>query len=138
MRSVIAIMGWLWSAFGLCAWLLLSGCGASQHDRLVSSLGSFTAAVEPAYAVTVDGCIARQETIALQTEAGRLDAESARTAISEIRAWCDTATAVFDEVRALAMTAGAALDAGDDAAAFEALTMALTRWQAIRGSGGAP
>lgn len=130
---MIAIALWLWVGLASAGYGAVQGCGhASATPTRLQVLG---AAIDPAYAAAVDGCIDAEEAIAEGARASTITADQARVLIGVIRERCEDTRERFDRFRGLHEAAQRALRAGDDRAAASIAAELEAAWTAQTSGG---
>lgn len=109
---------------------LLAGCAGARRQAY-GALEMLTVAVDPAYSMAMDGCIAREDLVVAEVRAGLTTKDQAREQLVPIRARCDVAREVFERVRLSQRAAKRALDAGDARTALRELDAARSSWKAL-------
>ncbi len=82
-------------------WAWMVGCAAQQgrEARLRGALDVMAQVVDPAYALAVDGCIARETLIVDAAERGDVRPLDADRMIGEVRVRCNRLRVSFDAIR---------------------------------------
>lgn len=118
--------------FALALAFVLAGCGGGVSGALQHALNGVASAVDPAYAVAVSGCEAREE----QIETSVVSRDEYETRIASVRATCDRIFAAFEAVRRAhegALLAVLALENGGELSdAIRAFDEVEAAWTALR------
>lgn len=113
----------------------VGGCvpASSGAARVQSAITVLAEVVDPAYALAVDGCLARERVeIALERDAGQArDVTDQNRAAIQQR--CDEVRAAFAMMRGLLAAAEDALDEGNVAYAEERLGEVRELWAGLKG-----
>ena len=128
MRSLIAATAWLWLAIAGLGFAV-HGCVRSSEPTTLQILG---AAIDPAYAVAMDGCIAEQAALLGQAEAHALTVPEARALIDVVRERCHHAREVFEGLRMIHRAAINALEQGDTEDADRFTQELEQAWEGLR------
>ncbi len=134
-----AVVGIALAAAAILSVGCATGCGAIGTEPVVrSALDAFAIAVEPTWDATNAACLARQEAIAAEVEAGRLTPDQGDAQIRPIRTRCHALADLFQVIRQTQDEAASFVEAGRLAEAEAELAQLRGRWQALHALGMAP
>lgn len=126
--------GLLLRAFLLVHLAFLAACAAAEarDTRVRTALAVLGEVIDPAYALAVDGCHARERDAVVRAELGTISKTEGTADYQRIKAACAELTRAFDAIRLYHHQAAELVERGDLKAAEAELNHARAIWRQLQ------
>jgi hypothetical protein len=112
---------------------LFCACAGTRTDKTTTTLNAIAMAVQPAYAVAMSSCVAKQQSVVVAANAGTISPDDAIVQFDAIGHRCHQTRAAFEVVKSLHDEAADLVESGKMEEAEEALRNLADAWQALKG-----
>jgi hypothetical protein len=111
---------------------LAVSCAGGSRDAVTAALDAFALAVNPAQDFALDACIATEQAIAAEAEAGKISVVQARERLGPVRRHCDRAALAFETLRRVHTRAAERVEAGDIESARALVAELRSQWAGLQ------